>query len=1098
MEAELSLVLDSEFISTGSTTVRSSDSPRPQRNSSSGHLVFVNESQDAALPNLLNKIFKPSRISLIFTAHHRVLLQLLNIPDLNDTSQNAPPLTTSEELNDDDDDEQCLGNISRAWLFKWFDLEHVSSNLSPVCIALDDIISCVLDRLISRSEFKILPKSEQKRRATVLTLLIDLLYETPEHRTNIIKHISTTTKLSKMAIGYALSLYSRPSDSNEDENSEPFNHALFLSLENKNKNNKNNKNKNTKNKNTKNNQNQDMNQDDPDPKYVINNPKRDKTCLKTNQIHVPGYRHLLSSIPPIHLAVLVHSIQACQLFDAILINHKDTSDKNTSDIDPLGNSAFHIYAILKYDTMKLAIEMGETLMNTKSARLINVPNKRGQSPLHIAAVSGSRGPLCWFLEQGIQVDSKIMKYLSDPTSLDPSNSQSPTKRNETEKEKGKKEEKSNENSSRQHRSKSSLILHDVRRFEHRYGTEGPSWPFLNNYTTHTQTKEGTWRNRPRMGYPMQRSPLDAALTATASTSSITINSPLAILRLAHESRNMSNTFLAIAPLSSLSSSPRSRKAAATAAVPSSTSTSTSTSTLTSPYSLEIHELMLKMCIQNNDFIGCLTSINRGASVRLLEAYCLEHEQNIVLFDQDADLIDAWLPLHSATAASNSDIIQLLVAKGASLKLKSRIDGTTVLHHVSMGSKQLRTSSNSGNHGFRSRTMSKEDIDDLMHEKRRLHANEQIHRNSAMDTARTLLELGADADALDSKGRTPLHVAIIRGDYVYAQLLVSFGARPGLMAGRGIVSRVNTTTLSNDINTIVGGGGGLSSPLHMAVSSNQLLCLRVMLFNIGSGGLATCRKFQLGDDIGEAAMKVDTPTKQNRKRSKKSKKKNTPIPKTRQRAQTSDEMPTSSIDQKGNTPLGIAVVRLNCTAVGILANSGARFDQGKESPMSKLGMVFLDTHLPTCKSYNPLISEISLKLLVLCVSNGATPMVEERHIFNCIKDNSETATTRLSEALEINEARDTRQVKYVKEKAKTTLVMKNEPLLFWCEPGNFCWGISCLEKGLTERYEMKYCTSCGLQFCQKCCSKKRWEKIGSVWTVSGEKFKSCLCTGCSVY
>ena len=251
MEAELSLVLDSEFISTGSTTVRIvlSDSPRPQRNSSSGHLVFVNESQDAALPNLLNKIFKPSRISLIFTAHHRVLLQLLNISDLNDTSPNASPITNSEELNDN---EQCLGEISRAWLFKWFDLEHVSSNLSPVCIALDDIISCVLDRLISRSEFKILPKSEQKRRATVLTLLIDLLYETPEHRTNIIKHISTTTKLSKMAIGYALSLYSRPSDSNEDENSEPFNHALFLSLENKNKNNKNKNNKINKNKNNNN------------------------------------------------------------------------------------------------------------------------------------------------------------------------------------------------------------------------------------------------------------------------------------------------------------------------------------------------------------------------------------------------------------------------------------------------------------------------------------------------------------------------------------------------------------------------------------------------------------------------------------------------------------------------------------------------------------------------------------------------------------------------------------------------------------------------------------------------------------------------------
>jgi ankyrin repeat protein len=1079
-QADSTLTLDSEYVKTGGGLVklRTGSQSSFESSGSSFFVVVKNHDETGTLPSLLRKIFKASRINLIFTIYHRLVVRMLTISDLSGTSTNATKATkvakaakATAAAEQKDSTNNTSYNIQDVWIARWFDnTERIlisSQLLAPTSIALDDVLRRMLDRILeSHPDFKLLTALEQTRRATIVQFFIDTLYERPQRRSSIIQRCVATTKLSSMAVGYTLSMSSRNhSESQDDSHDGLFDPALFLSLD-----------------------------DAEDARYAVNDPRRDGTFAKLDAAHSSGHHHLLASVPPLHVAVLMGSVIAVQLFDRTL-QHIQV------DVDALGNSAFHIFSMVQHTntnestSMESTIAMGEALMSTRSAPLIDAPNMHGQSPLHLAALGGVRDVLCWLLEQGIQVDTGTLRYLANPTSL---TVQEATKK------------KSTVTiattaiatattaaaaTSRQQRSKSSLIIRDLRRHDHRFGDEGPSWPyksetFAPNYRMIHVFIESD-KKRPRIGYPIYREALDASWTAVSidTTTSATVKSPRTLLRLAQESCNMANTFKCIAPLSTLSSSPRNADSATRRSRDEDTLASSNHLNIDSHASsprLDVHELMLKFCIKNNDLVGVMSSINRGASVRLLEAFCLENEQRAFLQkNQGIDSSDTWLPLHSATSQSNPELARLLIARGASVKLTSRLDGTTVLHQVAMGSKQFSEIgfSHQQRHNraaaSRSRTLSKEDIADLMHERRRLHLIEQVHRNRAMDTARALLELGADADALDGRGATPLHIAVLRNDYVYAKLLVSYGARPGLMKGRG------------DLNDLVRGGGCLPSPLHTAVASNHMLCLRAMLQNVGSGGLATSRKYQLGDDIDQPTEKVDTPTKVRNRKST-----NEDVGSRRKRAQTIDELPTSSIDSKGNTALTVAMVKLNCAAVGILANSGARFDQGKESPISKLGHVYLNSHRRGSKGFNELIAETSLRLLALCVSNGATPMIEERATFDRIRRESEDATERLSRALELVEARDYLQVKYMRENCGANATV---PLLFWVDPGKKCWGANCLEQGLGENQELRHCTSCGLQYCRNCCATgQKWTYGEGIVTVTGDRFKSCLCTACSMY
>jgi len=229
-----------------------------------------------------------------------------------------------------------------------------------------------------------------------------------------------------------------------------------------------------------------------------------------------------------------------------------------------------------------------------------------------------------------------------------------------------------------------------------------------------------------------------------------------------------------------------------------------------------------------------------------------------------------------------------------------------------------------------------------------------------------------------------------------------------------------------------------------------------------------------------------------------------------------DIPASSINANGDTPLAVAVELLNIAAVGILINKGdARFDQGQQSSSSLLGTLgtLLLNALPgQDKKYfskvdsSNIIYDKILRLLECALWNGATPLIEERSIFNQIKEHSKEATVRFSGALQVAQRRNLLQVEeqetvglHVRRRTRSDGLHFNGILLkFWSEPGaKMCYGTDCLKEKNTER-ELRHCESCGLQYCERCCRSNRWNNRGYVLTMTGMELNSCLCRECSVF
>lgn len=132
-------------------------------------------------------------------------------------------------------------------------------------------------------------------------------------------------------------------------------------------------------------------------------------------------------------------------------------------------------------------------------------------------------------------------------------------------------------------------------------------------------------------------------------------------------------------------------------------------------------------------------LERGAPVSLFEAAAVGDIQRArQIVDDQPELLftfshDGWTPLHLAAHFGQLDVVDLLLARGAEVDARSRNAlANTPLHAALAGKRRA--------------------------------------------TARRLVERGADVNAIEAGGYTPLHQAADLGDSEMAQFLLQHGAR----------------------------------------------------------------------------------------------------------------------------------------------------------------------------------------------------------------------------------------------------------------------------------------------------------------------------------
>lgn len=158
--------------------------------------------------------------------------------------------------------------------------------------------------------------------------------------------------------------------------------------------------------------------------------------------------------------------------------------------------------------------------------------------------------------------------------------------------------------------------------------------------------------------------------------------------------------------------------------------------------------------------------------------------SLFLIDSGADLKavdkDQRTALHRAAFVNKSDIVYSLLKKGASVSALDK-EQMTPLHRAAMGNPPL----------VRTRPMdfgSKEKDGDIVQaikqDRKAEEDRKEVDLTPGSESVELIILNGADVNARDGKGKTPLHYAVEKGYYKICEALLQNGADPNIKDNRG--------------------------------------------------------------------------------------------------------------------------------------------------------------------------------------------------------------------------------------------------------------------------------------------------------------------------
>ena len=470
--------------------------------------------------------------------------------------------------------------------------------------------------------------------------------------------------------------------------------------------------------------------------------------------------------------------------------------------------------------------------------------------------------------------------------------------------------------------------------------------------------------------------------------------------------------------------------------------------------------MLKAAVCANEVSGVLSMIIRGATVPNLERECIFRndgkklglvsvEEDVSYFDMISKMNSSsgnylWMPLHYAAYRSNEDMARLLVGNGANVNCQN-VNGQTPLHCISMSSVRIDLEINYKRRRYRSKTLSREDLDAFIATEELVKIEEKSVTNASICTAFALLELGAAVNAQDKLGITPLHIAATRGDHKLASLLLLHGGDATIMCNDN-----SNDAIHSECGRFLYHG---VTPMHIAVMEEYIPTVGAILFNPPLYGLSSqcdVHKF----------IKLES---------------------------------VDTLDANGRSALFYAIAKYNPSITGLLANAGANLNLRDNEGFMSIDMIDF--------SFETSTGPWGKWFFNLLVSNGAKlgKSIAAKHTKH-LKELEEPNRVWEIRTLKLDEHRNKTVTEIVDDRLA-------HPLTFWAEPkiSPFCFacgdgdgGSQPSTKDQPKFHEHFHCFYCGLLYCAMCSyaqidGEKTFPRYVS--TSNGDNLKARVCKNC---